>query len=105
MHTVEPPYVAVIFTSTRTDTDDGYDRTAQRMSQLAARQPGYLGHESARSDGLGITVSYWATEADAQNWKLVSEHRIAQDRGRDTWYRDYSVRIAVVTRAYGMDRR
>lgn len=96
----EPPYVAVIFTSVRTDAEpEDYERTAAAMSELAARQDGYLGHESAR-DGLGITVSYWRDEQAALAWKQVAAHLLAQRRGRAEWYADYTVRIAVVQRAY-----
>lgn len=99
--TPHPPYTAVIFTSLRTDTDDaGYAATADEMERLAAQQPGYLGIESARS-GLGITVSYWATAEHARAWKAVAEHRVAQQRGREQWYRTYRVRVATVEREYG----
>jgi heme-degrading monooxygenase HmoA len=101
--TPEPPYVAVIFTSTRTDGDNGYAAMADAMAELAAEQPGYLGIESARDADLGITVSYWSDEPAAQSWKQVAAHLAAQRRGRDTWYSDYRVRIAVVQRAYTMD--
>ncbi len=99
-HTPEPPYTAVIFTSVRTEGDQGYARMSARMVELAAEQPGFLGVESAR-DELGITVSYWATEQDAANWKQVAEHLVAQERGKAVWYADYRVRIATVGRDYG----
>jgi heme-degrading monooxygenase HmoA len=100
--TPQPPYTAVIFSSVRTPHDDvGYAETAQEMERLAAQQPGYLGIESARGEGFGITVSYWATAADARAWKAVAEHRVAQQRGRDAWYRSYRVRVATVEREYG----
>lgn len=98
--TPEPPYTAVIFTSLRTDGDHGYAVMSERMVELAAQQPGYLGVETAR-DGLGITVSYWVDDAAAAAWKQVAEHLIAQERGREAWYRDYQVRVATVTRSYG----
>ena len=98
--TPEPPYTAVIFTSLRTEGDHGYDAIARRMFALAAEQPGFLGAESAR-EGLGITVSYWTDEAAAAAWKQVAEHLIAQARGIETWYDDYVVRVATVTRDYG----
>lgn len=99
--TPRPPYTAVIFTSVRTDEDEvGYAETAEAMEHLAAQQPGYLGIESAR-DGLGITVSYWTTAEHARAWKMVAEHRLAQQRGRDKWYRSYRVRVATVERDYG----
>ena len=98
--TPDPPYVAVVFTSLRTDGDNGYAAMSRRMNALAAEQPGYLGIESAK-DGLGITVSYWVDEAAAAAWKQVAEHLVAQQRGREVWYSDYRVRVAVVHRDYG----
>lgn len=97
----EPPYTAVIFSSVRTEGDHGYAVMAARMEALAAEQPGYLGYESAREDGLGITVSYWVDDDAARAWKQVSEHAIAQQRGREVWYADYQVRVATVQRSYG----
>jgi len=101
--TPEPPYVAVIFTSLRTEGDRGYAAMSARMDELAAEQPGYLGLEAAR-EGLGITVSYWVDEESAAAWKQVAAHLVAQERGRETWYSDYRVRVAVVRRDYGPTR-
>ena len=100
--TPRPPYVAVIFTSVQNDDVEGYAEMAQRMEALAKEQPGYLGFESARS-GLGIAVSYWATDADARAWKQVVDHAEAQRRGREQWYAAYKVRVATVERDYGKD--
>ncbi len=100
----EPPYVAVVFTSVRTAADpDGYARAAAAMDALAAAQPGYLAHESARdpATGLGITVSYWATDAAARAWKRVADHAGVQRLGQERWYADYRVVVASVDRAYG----
>ena len=101
--TPAPPYVAVIFSSQRTDDDaDGYAVMAAAMDAQAATQPGYLGIESARdAAGFGITVSYWRTAADARAWKRVAEHAVAQQLGRERWYRAYRVRVAEVAREYG----
>jgi heme-degrading monooxygenase HmoA len=104
-NTPKPPYVAVIFTSIRMPADDGYEAMSAEMVALGARQPGFLGIESARdADGLGITVSYWATLDDARAWKAVAEHRGAQALGRERWYRAYKTRIASVERDYGFER-
>jgi heme-degrading monooxygenase HmoA len=103
--TPEPPYFAVIFTSRRTAVDDGYDAMADRMVELASRQPGFLGVDSARgADGVGITVSYWASEADIRAWKANSEHRLAQIGGNKKWYECFETRVAKVERAYAGPR-
>jgi heme-degrading monooxygenase HmoA len=101
--TPRPPYVAVIFTNVQTNDLDGYDEMAERMESLAREQPGYLGFESARS-GLGIAVSYWATDEDARAWTQVVDHAEAQRLGRERWYASYRVRVASVEREYGPDR-
>ena len=100
--TPEPPYYAVIFSSRRTGIDAGYGGMADRMVDLAARQPGFLGIESTRgADGFGITVSYWASLQSIAAWKANAEHRVAQATGRRQWYQHFEVRIARVERAYG----
>lgn len=101
-NTPEPPYYAVIFTSTLSDDDQGYAAMAERMVELAAEQPGFLGLESAR-DGLGITVSYWRDLAAIAAWKANAEHREAQQLGRARWYGGFRLRIARVERDYGLD--
>lgn len=99
------PYYAVIFTSLRTAGDHGYADMANRMVELAAQQPGFLGIESAREggeDGLGITVSYWADLASISAWKAHLDHRQAQVMGRECWYASYRVRVSRVEREYGL---
>ncbi|WP_426112814.1 antibiotic biosynthesis monooxygenase family protein [Massilia sp. PWRC2] len=121
-----PPYYAVIFTSlrhlqtgaadssdavadagtraaTRSGSDDGYGAMAALMLDSAARQPGFLGVESAREE-IGITVSYWDSLQAISNWKRDSEHQLAQQLGRSSWYSAYRVRICRVERDYGFAR-
>ena len=99
--TPQPPYYAVIFTSQRTEVEKGYGQMADRMVELAAQQPGYLGVESTRgADGLGITVSYWKDEASIRAWKANAQHQVAQETGKKIWYADYMLRVAKVERAY-----
>jgi heme-degrading monooxygenase HmoA len=75
---------------------------ADRMVELAAEQPGFLGVESARgAGGFGITVSYWDSTQAIAAWKANAEHRIAQETGKTRWYADYQLRVAKVERAYG----
>ena len=92
-------YYAVIFTSTRTEVEAGYDEMATKMVELAKAQPGYIGMESARSE-IGITVSYWESLEAIRNWKANMEHLEAQEKGKTTWYKNYKVRIAKVEREY-----
>jgi heme-degrading monooxygenase HmoA len=98
--TPKPPYFAVIFTSVRTNINDGYHDMSARMLDLAKKQPGFLGVESAR-EHTGITVSYWKDLEAIQAWRDHPEHRKAQARGREKWYAAFKVRVAKVEREYG----
>ena len=102
----EPPYYAVIFSSQRTEGDNGYGAMADRMVELASSQPGFLGIESARGeDGFGITVSYFDSLENIAAWKRNAEHGQAQAQGHKVWYEHFELRIAKVERAYGKPRR
>jgi heme-degrading monooxygenase HmoA len=99
--TPPPPYYAVIFSTYRTEGDNGYSAMAERMEELAKTQPGFLGIESVREE-MGITVSYWKDLESIKNWKQNSEHMVAQKMGREKWYATFKLRIAKVERDYGM---
>lgn len=94
-------YYAVIFSSERSDDDEGYAETDARMMELAAAQPGFLGIESVHEGNAGISISYWESETAIRDWKQQVEHLEAQRNGRERWYRSYRVRVARVEREYG----
>lgn len=99
--TPKPPYYAVIFTSISAPQQQGYGDMAEKMLNLASRQPGFLGVESAREQ-LGITVSYWSDLDSIRDWKANIEHLEAQKLGREQWYSSYKTRITKVERDYGV---
>ncbi|MCY1718822.1 antibiotic biosynthesis monooxygenase [Prolixibacteraceae bacterium Z1-6] len=100
--TPEPPYYAVIFTSLRTDGDEGYAAMSEKMLQLASRAKGFLGAEWARNE-LGITVSYWESLEAIKCWKNDVQHTVARKLGKEKWYKAFRVRVAKVEREYGFD--
>ncbi len=101
VNTPKPPYYAVIFTSLRHEGDNGYGDMAGKMVELASKQSGFLGVESARED-VGITVSYWSDLESIKKWKKNIEHQEAQKLGREQWYSSFKTRISKVERDYGI---
>ncbi|MES2810933.1 MAG: antibiotic biosynthesis monooxygenase [Bacteroidota bacterium] len=97
------PYYAVIFTSVRTEIEEGYSEMADLMITLAKDQEGFIGVESARSE-VGITVSYWKDLESIANWKQNSDHLEAQKVGREKWYQSYTTRICLVEREYSFEK-
>lgn len=93
------PYYAVIFTSVRTNIEEGYSEMASKMEELAKQQDGFIGVESARNE-IGITVSYWKDLESIKKWKEHIDHLLAQQMGREKWYKSYTTRICLVEREY-----
>ncbi|MFD2033800.1 antibiotic biosynthesis monooxygenase family protein [Belliella marina] len=96
------PYYAVIFTNLLNNDQEGYSEMAELMESLVVNQKGYLGHESVR-DGMGITISYWESLEAIKEWKMQSDHLLAQKMGREKWYKQFKTRICKVERDYGFN--
>lgn len=92
---MEPPYYAVIFTSTLKKNEPAYHELSARVLKEAENQPGFLGMDTARS-GLGISVSYWKDMESIRAWKQHMGHKAAKAEGKEQWYDWYRIRIAEV---------
>ena len=75
----------VIFSSKRTDDDNGYPEMATRLLELAEQQEGFIGLGTARDAALGITATYWKSLEAIKKWKQNYEHLIAQKLGKEKW--------------------
>lgn len=96
-----PPYYAVIFTSVKSASDEGYAQWDARMFQLVEKQEGYLGYESySNADGKSVTISYWKNHESIAQWKNNREHQQAQQLGKEKWYAQYRIRVCKVERDY-----
>ena len=104
--TPKQPYYAVIFSSLKELDNLGYEEMAKQMIELVSKQEGFLGAESLRdSSGFGITVSYWRNLESIKKWKSNLEHKKAQQKGKELWYKKYKIRVAKVERDYGFERK
>src|SRR5690349_24072375 len=103
MPAFEPPYYVAVFTTIRTDEQNGYAETNARMEELVEQIPGYLGMDHAQTPGgLGITVGYFRDAEALTQWRTDEEHIGAQKRGRAEWYQSYTLHIAKVERSHGV---
>ena len=91
---------AVIFSSELSDNTEDYAEAAARMETLAQAQPGFLGIHTVRQGNQGVSVSYWSDLTAIRAWRSQSEHLLAQERGRNGWYRRYRVAVTRIERSY-----
>ena len=90
---------AVIFKATVADLDDEYFRMAERLKELAFKKYGCQDFVSVTEANEEIAISYWETEQQIRDWKNDPEHRHAQAKGKQKWYKSFSVEICEVIRS------
>jgi len=86
---------AVIFRAKTRDLDDEYFETARRMRRLA-KEYGCVAFTAVTEGEDEIAISYWESLDQITAWKQNEEHRIAQRKGQQKWYADYTVEIVEV---------
>jgi heme-degrading monooxygenase HmoA len=102
--------IAVIFEVVPNETQTHvYFDIAATLKPLLEEVAGFISVErfqSVSEPGKYLSLSFWEDEQSIQQWRNVEMHRMAQASGRESVFKDYRLRIAAVTRDYGMfDRK
>ncbi len=64
------------------------------MEGRARAMPGFVDFKSfTATDGERLSVIVFDTIAHQHAWRDDSEHRVAQQRGRDAFYSEYSISV------------
>ena len=99
-------FLVVFRSRKRADLDRAaYDAESERMEVLAREQTGYRAFKYyVAEDGEAIALSEWDDEAAARAWGRVAEHALAKARGREHYYRDYTVFLCPEPRTHSFER-
>lgn len=101
--------IAVIFEAwVPGDAQAEYLDLAAELRPLLADLDGFISIErfqSLTTPGKVLSLSFWRDEAAVAAWRNLPQHRRVQSAGRDHVFADYRLRIAEVTRDYGMTAR
>ena len=103
-NTQKPPYYEVIFTSVLNQSDPEYFRINDQLRKQADKFKGFLGEDSTRNY-YGISVSYWRDLETIEVWRRNIEHRLAKEKGKESFYKEYKIRIAKVERDYHFKKK
>jgi len=99
--------IAVIFEVEPADAE-AYLGIAGQLRALLDEIDGFISIErfsSLSEPGKLLSLSFWRDEAAVAAWRNTGAHRGAQSQGREGLLADYRLRIAQVTRDYGLNRR
>jgi len=102
--------IAVIFeVIPHEDHRDEYFTLAAELKPILEKMEGFISIErfqSLNDPGKVLSLSFWKDEDSIRHWRTLEMHRVAQAKGRESIFKDYRLRIAVVSRDYGMfDRK
>jgi heme-degrading monooxygenase HmoA len=85
-----------------------YLDTAEELRPHLEQIDGFLSierFESLSHPGRILSLSFWRDERAVKHWRNLEVHREAQTLGRTSIFADYRLRVAQVTRDYGMNDR
>ena len=100
---------AVIFeVYPETETFDEYLDIAAQLRPELEKIDGFISIERFSSlveEGKLLSLSFWRDEKAIENWRKLESHRAAQAQGRNRLFKDYRLRVARVSRDYGLHSR
>ncbi|MFT5398528.1 MAG: heme-degrading monooxygenase HmoA [Gammaproteobacteria bacterium] len=82
-----------------------YLNIAARLKPLLENIDGFISIErfsSLAEEGKLLSLSFWRDEKAIEEWRNIESHRLAQEIGREGVFFDYRLRVANVSRDYGM---
>ena len=91
---------AVIFTAEINNLDSRYSEMASQMRDLAISKYGCIEFISITEGAQEIAISYWQNQEQIKQWKQDSKHLVAQELGRNIWYKSYRIQVVEIIREY-----
>lgn len=86
----------------------GYLNWAAELKSELEKMEGFISIERFQSltdpDKL-LSLQFWRDDGCLTAWRNLEAHRAAQAAGRKTMFKEYRLRIAEVTRDYGLNER
>jgi heme-degrading monooxygenase HmoA len=101
--------IAVIFEVwPHPDHRAGYLDWAAELKSELVKMDGFISIERFQSltepDKI-LSLQFWRDDSCLTAWRNLEAHRAAQAAGRKTMFKEYRLRIAEVSRDYGLDER
>ena len=101
-------HIVIFKVTPKTDRYDEYLSIAASLKSELEKIDGFISVErfsSLSNEGKILSLSTWRDEAAVIAWRENTKHAAAQSRGRHNVFADYRLRVAQVTRDYGMTER
>ncbi|MEM7301950.1 MAG: antibiotic biosynthesis monooxygenase [Pseudomonadota bacterium] len=98
--------IAVIFeVEPKVGQRERYLEIAAELKPYLEQIDGFISIERFQSlvdDNKILSLSFWRDEAAVADWRNLEQHRQAQSEGRSDVFQNYRLRVADVSRDYGL---
>ena len=87
---------------------EDYLHIAAQLKPELSKMEGFISVERFQSISDSekvLSLSFWKDEESIKQWRNLEMHRLAQKEGRGSIFNNYRLRVADVTRDYGMNER
>jgi len=94
-----------------TPTKEGkpeYLRIATELREFLEDQKGFVSIERFQSltdEKKVLSLSFWEDENAIKSWRNLMEHRQAQEKGKESLFSSYRIRVAEICRDYTATNR
>jgi len=99
-------YAVIFEVEINKNRQNEYLAIAAKLKEQLVTMQGFISIErftSLVNEGKLLSLSFWETEKDIIAWKKNIDHMGAQEKGRESIFKDYRIRIANVERDYTME--
>lgn len=100
--------VVVFQVEMRPDEVTTYFDLAARLRAELTEIDGFLSverFESLATRGKYLSLSFWRDEAAVAAWRAQTEHRVAQEQGKNSIFADFRITVAEAIRDYTLEDR
>ena len=99
-------YAVIFEVELKKDGQEQYLAIASKLKEQLVKMPGFISierFESLVKEGKLLSLSFWESKEDIDNWKKNLDHISAQTQGRNKLFEDYRIRLAQVYKDYTME--
>lgn len=94
-----PMRVVVFRNRVRAGLEQQYGEHADRMYALAQSMPGFVSSKDfTADDGERVSIIEFESAEELEAWRVQTDHRAAQQQGRDEYYEEYSLQVCDLVR-------
>jgi heme-degrading monooxygenase HmoA len=80
-------------------------KVGARMYEIASAMPGFISYKDfASQDGENVTIVEFESPETLAAWREHSEHKAAQQQGRDEFFAEYHIQVCTPLRDYAFKR-